>query len=531
MKSFLNLKIGVRLAVAFAFVLVLLVAVVGAGLMRLTDLRDQLNLVVDNRYPKVLLAFDIKNDVNIIVRNVRAMLIDKDPQSLRKTAGDNAAAQARMAESIDKLDHTLQAIDTRHTLAEVKQSGAVFLADQQAFKDLLAAGNQDAAAELALGKMRKDQHGYQSALDTLLAELGHQFKEAGEEGRRAYAIGQMVMLALGAAAIGLAVLMAWIVTRSITRPIGRAVQVAQRVAAGDLSSDIQVDTKDETGQLLQALKEMNASLLRIVSEVRQSSDGIAIGSGQIATGNQDLSQRTEEQASNLQQTAASMEELTGTVRNNADTARSASEVADSARRVATEGGEMVERVVQTMAEISQASRKIADITGVIDGIAFQTNILALNAAVEAARAGEQGRGFAVVAGEVRTLAQRSAQAAREIKGLIGDSASKVEAGGQLVGDAGRTMGEIVAQVRRVNDMLSEISSATEEQTTGIGQINDAVLQLDQVTQQNAALVEESAAAAESLKQQAARLVSAVSVFRLTSGPAGNAMAGAGYAGS
>jgi len=514
MKSFLNLKIGVRLALAFAFVLVLLVAVVGAGLQRLTDLRGQLNLVVDNRYPKVLLAVDIKNDVNTIVRNVRAMLIDKDPQSLGKTASDIAAAQLRISESIDKLDRTLQAAETRRILADMKEHRTTFVADQQAFKDLLAAGNHDAAVELALGKMRKDQHGYQSAIDTLLAELGNQFKEAGEEGNRAYRMGLMVMLALGATAIGLAMLMAWIVTRSITRPIGRAVQVAQRVASGDLSSDIHVDTTDETGQLLQALKEMNASLLRIVAEVRQSSDGIATGSGQIAMGNQDLSQRTEEQASNLQQTAASMEQLTGTVRNNADTARTASEVADAARRVAAEGGEVVERVVHTMAEIAEASRKIADITGVIDGIAFQTNILALNAAVEAARAGEQGRGFAVVAGEVRTLAQRSAQAAREIKALIGDSSGKVATGGQLVGDAGRTMTEIVAQVRRVNDMLSEISSATEEQTTGIGQVNDAVLQLDQVTQQNAALVEESAAAAESLKQQAARLVSAVSVFRL-----------------
>jgi methyl-accepting chemotaxis protein len=308
--------------------------------------------------------------------------------------------------------------------------------------------------------------------------------------------------------------MAWIVTRSITRPIGTAVGVAKAVAAGDLRSEIRVETKDEVGELLQALKEMNAGLVRIVTEVRQGSDGIAIGSNQIATGNQDLSQRTEEQATNLQQTAASMEQLTGTVRTNAATARSASEVAASACRVATDGGDVVERVVHTMSEIAQSSRKIADITGVIDGIAFQTNILALNAAVEAARAGEQGRGFAVVASEVRALAQRSAQAAREIKGLIGDSVSRVETGSELVGNAGRTMSDIVTQVRRVNEMLSEISQATSEQTTGIGQVNDAVSQLDLVTQQNAALVEESAAAAESLRQQAARLVSAVGVFRL-----------------
>jgi len=514
MKVFLNLRIGMRLGVAFAFVLILLVSVIGMGLLRMSDVRAQLDLVVGNRYPKVVLAFEIKNDVNVIVRNVRAMLIDKDERSVAKAAADNRAAQSRLADALDTLDRTLQAPETRRILADLKEKRVAFVADQKAFAELISAGNQDAAAELVLGKMRQHQHDYQSQIDALVAELGHQFKQAAEEGDRAYEVGRAAMLLLGGAAIGLAVLMAWIVTRSITRPIGRAVQVAQTVAAGDLSSDIRVDTEDETGQLLRALKEMNAGLVRIVTEVRHNSDGIATGSGQIATGNHDLSQRTEEQASNLQQTAASMEQLTGTVRSNADTARAASEVADSARRVAAEGGVVVERVVRTMADIAESSRKIAEITGVIDGIAFQTNILALNAAVEAARAGEQGRGFAVVASEVRALAQRSAQAAREIKALIGDSATKVDAGSELVGDAGRTMIDVVAQVRRVNEMLSTICAATDEQTAGIGQINDAVSQLDQVTQQNAALVEESAAAAESLKQQAARLVDVVSVFRL-----------------
>jgi methyl-accepting chemotaxis protein len=326
--------------------------------------------------------------------------------------------------------------------------------------------------------------------------------------------GRNVMLALGALAFMLATSSAWVVTRSITVPILQAMRVAETVAAGDLSSRIDVTTRDETGKLLGALKAMNMSLVRIVDQVRQSSDSIATGSGQIAMGNQDLSQRTEEQASNLQQTAASMEQLTSTVKNSADTARAANQLASSARDVAARGGVVVGQVVTTMGDITTASKRIADITGVIDSIAFQTNILALNAAVEAARAGEQGRGFAVVAGEVRNLAQRSAEAAKEIKVLIGDSVAKVEAGTRLVGDAGRTMDDIVAQVKRVNDLIGEISAATGEQTIGIGQISHAVNQLDQVTQQNAALVEESAAAAESLKFQADSLVTAVAAFRL-----------------
>ena len=305
----------------------------------------------------------------------------------------------------------------------------------------------------------------------------------------------------------------WI-ARGITRPLREAVNVAQRVAGGDLSSRIEVHSRDETGELLTALKDMNESLVRIVGEVRAGAEAIENGTGEIASGNADLSQRTEEQASSLEETASSMEELTSTVKQNAENARQANQLAIGASDVAVRGGEVVSQVVGTMSSINESSRKIVDIIGVIDGIAFQTNILALNAAVEAARAGEQGRGFAVVATEVRNLAQRSAAAAKEIKALIGDSVEKVDAGTKLVDAAGKTMEEIVVAVKRVTDIMAEITAASQEQSSGIEQVNRAVAQMDEVTQQNAALVEEAAAAAESLKEQAQTLEAAVAVFNV-----------------
>jgi methyl-accepting chemotaxis protein len=332
--------------------------------------------------------------------------------------------------------------------------------------------------------------------------------------QKLYGVVLWTTLAVGACALALATLVSAGLVRSITGGIDAAVKVARTVAAGDLGSRIVVDRHDEIGTMLAALKHMNESLVAIVGDVRNASESIATGSSQIAHGNADLSQRTEEQASNLEQTAASMEQLGATVRHNADTARRASELAEGASRVAAQGGDVVGQVVATMDDITGSSRRITDIIGVIDGIAFQTNILALNAAVEAARAGEQGRGFAVVASEVRSLAQRSATAAREIKVLIGESVGKVENGTRLVADAGRTMGDIVDQVRRVSTLIAEISGASDEQSRGIGQIGDAVTQLDQVTQQNAALVEESAAAAESLRVQADALARTVGTFRL-----------------
>jgi methyl-accepting chemotaxis protein len=311
--------------------------------------------------------------------------------------------------------------------------------------------------------------------------------------------------------------LAWWLTRSITRPLHEAAEVANAIANFDLTRQIETHGEDETGRLLRSLQTMQAALLKLISEVRGSTDSISTASAEIATGNLDLSQRTEQTASNLQQAASSMAELTGTVKQTADAALTANQLATSAAEVAKRGGEAVSQVVATMNEISQSSRKINDIIGVIDGIAFQTNILALNAAVEAARAGEQGRGFAVVAGEVRSLAQRSAEAAKEIKSLIMASVERVDSGSRQVQAAGSTMNEIVGSVQRVSDIIGEISAAAGEQSERIGVVNGSVLELDQMTQQNAALVEEAASAAESLKEQSVRLAQAIAVFRLDSG--------------
>ncbi|WP_395704193.1 methyl-accepting chemotaxis protein [Aquabacterium sp.] len=309
--------------------------------------------------------------------------------------------------------------------------------------------------------------------------------------------------------------LAWLTLRAVCKPLDRVVGVAERIAEGDLTSHVEPGGNNEIGRLLNAIAAMQDRLRGLVGEIRQTAESIQVASTEVATGNHDLSQRTEQAASNLQQTASSMEQLTGTVRQSADAASQANQLAASAAEVAQRGGQVVAQVVTTMDAINTSSKKISDIIGVIDGIAFQTNILALNAAVEAARAGEQGRGFAVVAGEVRSLAQRSAEAAREIKALIGNSVDKVETGSRLVTDAGSTMNEIVASVQRVTDIIGEITAASTEQSSGLGQINGAVNQLDQMTQQNAALVEESAAAAESLREQAGRLSGLVSTFRLT----------------
>ena len=422
-----------------------------------------------------------------------------------------AAHSKDLAQSLEKIDQLELDAPTRAALQKTRPGLEAYASQASslvklAYEDRISAGGQLPAFTAAFKKVEQEM----GALSDLIQERA----QAAEAESRAVSERMAVLVTVGTVLAGLMLLVvAWLISRNIVRRLDSAVQVARTVATGDLSSRIHVQGSDEAAQLLAALAAMNDNLLRLVGTVRQSSDSIAAGTVQIANGNQDLSQRTEEQASNLQQTAASMEQLSAAVRTNADSTREASAMAADASSAAALSGHAVSELITTMGEITASSRRITDIIGVIDGIAFQTNILALNAAVEAARAGEQGRGFAVVAAEVRTLAQRSASAAREIKGLIEVSVQKVGAGERQAAHAGDRMGEVVRQVQQMTALIAEISSATQEQTKGIAEVSQAVTQIDHVTQSNAALVEESAAAAESLHRQAQRLADAVSLFR------------------
>jgi methyl-accepting chemotaxis protein len=512
-----RLRIGTRLGVAFALMIFLSVLVGGLGLLQAHRINQGAEQLATNWMPSVRTLGDIRAAMNNAHRAALQHVLEADGA---KKKGHEAARQKIIDEQVKPdLVRYAKLVSSPEEQKLFEDFKAKLEASLAADDRMLAksAGGEATAAEaraLAAGEASEAFTAYRMAIikNVDLNEKGG--TDEGEAAKKTYASAMAVILALIGAAGLAGIALAWLITRSITKPLGEAVAVAQTVARGDLTSRITPQGQDELAALLRALGEMNDSLVKVVADVRSGSDSIATGSTQIANGNLDLSQRTEQQASSLQETAASMEELSATVKNNADTARQAVQLATSASGVATRGGEVVGQVVHTMEEITGSSRKIADIIGTIDSIAFQTNILALNAAVEAARAGEQGRGFAVVASEVRSLAQRSAEAAREIKALIGASVEKVETGSRLVGDAGQTMSEIVQQVKRVADLIGEISAATTEQTQGIGQVSDAVSQLDQVTQQNAALVEQSAAASTSLRDQAERLARTVSVFKV-----------------
>jgi methyl-accepting chemotaxis protein len=514
MSFLVNLKISMRLALGFASVLLLATAVVVIGIARLSDLKDSLTVIGEDRLPQLEQVGDITYEVNLVTRQLRNMLIWNDSAKVAGAIEAVAKSSLAVGKAVEDLSASVKSDEGQKLTAAVVETHAAFEQASRQFMDLVKDGKKAQAVAMLDEKLNPAQFAYLSALNEVHAYENEAVTQAVTDGAAEYTEARLLMFGLlgGMAAAGIG--LGWWIARSITQPIDEAMKIAERVAAGDLGSTIRVTTRDETGRLLSALEAMNQNLVRIVGTVRASSDSIATGSAQIASGNADLSQRTEEQASALEQTAASMEQLSSTVKQNADNASQANQLAMGASTVALRGGEMVGQVVDTMKGINDSSKKIAEIINVIDGIAFQTNILALNAAVEAARAGEQGRGFAVVASEVRTLAQRSAEAAKEIKGLITTSVERVEQGTTLVDQTGATMQEIVTAIRRVTDIMGEINSASTEQSAGVSQVGEAVSQMDQVTQQNAALVEESAAAAESLKQQARQLVDAVAVFKL-----------------
>ncbi|WP_238922447.1 methyl-accepting chemotaxis protein [Achromobacter ruhlandii] len=509
-----NLSIGTRLTLGFGTVLVLLLALTGLSQYELSQIGGINRTITEQTWTE---ASGI-NRIDVTTRaNARAnleLIVNTDPRAAETLFARIDTNRKVIDQALETLRPLFSTEDERQRLRLLEDVRGRYVKSFQGVGALLKRGERDAARQRLLEETLPLLDSLQDHIIEISRIQAAEMADASADSRKVIDNAGMLNLILSGLAVVLGGLFAWRVSKSITAPLAQAVSVAETVARGDLGQPIHALTRDETGRLLRALHDMQDKLAGAVRTIRAGSETISSAAGQIAAGNTDLSSRTEEQAASLEETAASMEELASTVKQNADNARQANQLAASASEVAQRGGAVVSAVVSTMGDISASSRKISEIVSVIDGIAFQTNILALNAAVEAARAGEQGKGFAVVAGEVRSLAQRSAQAAREVKTLIEASVSKVAEGAGQAENAGTTMQEVVASVKRVTDIMGEIAAASQEQASGIEQVNRAVSQMDEVTQQNAALVEEAAAAAGSMQDQAHALVRAVGVFRL-----------------
>ncbi|OWT68123.1 MULTISPECIES: methyl-accepting chemotaxis protein [unclassified Achromobacter] len=509
-----NLKIGTRLALGFAIVLALLVAASLFGMYELRAIAKANRDTLEIPLSKERLAADWSRNTFGSIRRTSALAKSSDNSLAAYFAKDIEQTTKSSTEVIKQIEPLLDNEEEKQLFATIGQVRKRYTDSRNAVMQQKAAGNLVEAERLFNQEYGPSAQQYEDSLQTFVALQRREIDAAKDAIDQTYQRSTQLLIAMAVMGVLAGAACAVFTSRGIVRPISYAVRVADTVAGGDLTQDIQVRSKDETGHLLAALRTMNTKLAQTVAGIRSGSETISSASSQIAAGNADLSSRTEEQAASLEETAASMEEMASTVKQNADNARQANQMAAKASEVAERGGVAVAEVVQTMNAISASSRKISEIVSVIDGIAFQTNILALNAAVEAARAGDQGKGFAVVAGEVRTLAQRSASAAKEIKSLIEDSTGKVHLGAGQVERAGATMQEIVDSVKRVTGIMGEITMASDEQSRGVDQVNIAISQMDEVTQQNAALVEQSAAAAGAMQDQAAELVRAVAAFRI-----------------
>ncbi|AKJ32018.1 methyl-accepting chemotaxis protein [Caldimonas brevitalea] len=517
MKWFNRMSVGSRLTIGFGLAVALLVAVAAGAWGVLNSVKSGVDVIVKENNRKTELAYRMRGELETVARAVRNVIISRNQEVQAAQQAVRTEAMKKFDAAYEELGQLLVSEEERKTYAAIDEFRKQVLPLVQEALDQALSGQKETAGETLLDKVQGPQTQWFDALATMIALQAADTQHSVEGVNRGYTAATVGLLIGVALAVSLSTTLALLIAASLMRQLGGepeyARAVVRQMASGDLSGTITLRSGD-TRSLLFAMKEMQTSLREVVEGIQGAAESVSTASGEIAQGNHDLSSRTEMQASNLQQTSASMMQLTGTVQNNTASARQATQLADTASGVAAKGGQVVGEVVHRMEEIRSSSQKITEIISVIDAIAFQTNILALNAAVEAARAGEQGRGFAVVAGEVRSLAQRSAEAAKEIKTLISDSVEKVEGGSRLVQDAGTTMSEIVDQVKHVATLIGEINRASVEQESGITQIGKAVEQLDHMTQQNAALVEQSAAAAESLREQAGKLTKTVGVFRL-----------------
>ncbi len=518
-----KMKVGTRLGLGFALVLVLLVAVTVLGIARMAQIQERLDHVINVNNVVTRLVIDMRGNVSDRITSLRILTLMTDASDMEPEMARIKTQTATYQETQKKLEEKFAVESTseeKALLASIKEYEAAAMPAIAKASALWMANDAEGATRVMIKEIRPVQKKWMEALEQLATLEDKLNEQMQSDARKAFDSARLFMIILGVLAVAMGVAAALVITRGLLKQLGGepdyTASIAGSIANGDLSIGIHTQPSDNSS-LLAEMKEMRNSLVGIVGQVRVGTETIGTASREIADGNIDLSSRTEMQASALEKTASAMEELTSTVKQNADNAREANKLAATASDVALKGGSVVSQVVDTMSSINESAKKIVDIIGVIDGIAFQTNILALNAAVEAARAGEQGRGFAVVASEVRNLAQRSAGAAKEIKILIDDSAEKTERGTRLVGQAGVTMGEVVDSVRRVTDIMSEIASASQEQSAGIEQVNLSIIEMDGMTQQNAALVEQAAAAAQSLQDQAAELAHVVSIFKLVEG--------------